>query len=50
LVKRDGIVVGCGRGSLVLEIVQKSGGKKLSAAEFLSGHSLRPGDRFESRE
>jgi methionyl-tRNA formyltransferase len=49
-VRRDGIVVGCGRGSLVLEIVQKSGGKKLSAAEFLSGHSLRPGDRFESHE
>lgn len=49
-VRRDGIVVGCGKGSLVLEIVQKSGGKKLSVPEFLSGHSLRPGDRFESRE
>jgi methionyl-tRNA formyltransferase len=46
----DGIVVGCGKGSLVLEIVQKSGGKKLSATEFLSGHSLQAGDRFESPE
>jgi methionyl-tRNA formyltransferase len=49
-VTRDGIVVACGEGSLVLEIVQKSGGKKLNAAEFLSGHPLRPGDRFEHRE
>ncbi|SFN64203.1 methionyl-tRNA formyltransferase [Nitrosospira briensis] len=49
-VTRHGIVVACGEGSLVLEIVQKSGGKKLSAAEFLSGHPLRPGDRFERRE
>ena len=49
-VRGGGIVVGCGKGSLVLQTVQKSGGKKLSAAEFLSGHLLRPGDRFESRE
>ena len=34
---RDGIVVVCGKGTLVLEIVQKIGGKKLSAASFLSG-------------
>lgn len=47
---RDGIVVACGKGSLILETVQKSGGKKLSAAEFLSGHPLRPGDRFERPE
>lgn len=46
---RDGIVVACGKGSLVLEILQKSDGKKMSAAEFLSGHSLRPGDRFEPK-
>lgn len=49
-VSSDGIVVACGEGSLVLEIVQKAGGKKLSAAEFLSGHTLRPGDRFERLE
>lgn len=49
-IRRDGIVVACGNGSLVLETVQKSGGIKLSAAEFLSGHSLLPGDRFECRK
>lgn len=49
-ITRDGIEVACGEGSLVLEIVQKSGGKKLNSAEFLSGYPLRPGDRFEHRE
>ncbi|SEL36549.1 methionyl-tRNA formyltransferase [Nitrosovibrio tenuis] len=46
-IESRGIVVACGIGALVLEIVQKSGGKKLSAANFLSGFPLRPGDRFE---
>jgi len=47
---RDGIVVVCGEGTLVLEIVQKYDGKKLSAAEFLLGHALQPGDCFECRD
>jgi methionyl-tRNA formyltransferase len=46
----DGIVVACGEGTLVLEVVQKAGGKKMRAAEFLLGHPLRPGDRFECRK
>jgi methionyl-tRNA formyltransferase len=44
---RDGIVVSCGNSALILEIVQKSGGKKLSASEFLAGHTLHLGNRFE---
>ncbi|WON74951.1 methionyl-tRNA formyltransferase [Nitrosospira sp. Is2] len=47
---RDGIAVACGAGTLVLEVVQKAGGKKMSAGEFLLGHPLRPGDRFECRK
>ena len=43
----DGIVVACGEGLLVLEIVQKSGGKKLTATQFLLGHPLQPGDCFQ---
>lgn len=46
---RDGIVVVCGEGALVLETLQKSDGKKMSAGQFLSGHSLQPGDCFEPR-
>lgn len=45
----DGIVVACGEGALIVEILQKSDGKKMRAAEFLSGHSLQPGDRFEPK-
>ena len=45
---RDGIAVACGKGTLVLETVQKAGGKTLGAYEFLSGFPLAPGDCFES--
>lgn len=46
----EGISVACGNegGSLLLEIVQQPGGKRLGAAEFLAGHALQPGDRFET--
>ena len=44
--KQEGIVVACGKDALILEIVQKPGGKKLSAAEFLTGYSLKPGNYF----
>jgi methionyl-tRNA formyltransferase len=40
------IVVGCGHGSLALEMLQKPGGKPLLAAQFLQGFPLKPGDRF----
>lgn len=42
-----GIAVACGDGTLVLKVVQKPGGKRMSAVEFLTGYSLQPGDRFE---
>ena len=44
--KQEGIVVACGKDALMLEIIQKPGGKKLSAAEFLAGYSLKPGNYF----
>jgi methionyl-tRNA formyltransferase len=39
----EGLVVSCGRGALILEMVQKSGGRKMPIAEFLAGHFLQPG-------
>ncbi|MDP1559607.1 MAG: methionyl-tRNA formyltransferase [Nitrosomonas sp.] len=45
---RNGITVACGRGSIILETVQKAGGRKLNAAEFLTGYTLQPGDCFNS--
>lgn len=41
---RDGITVACGQDALVLEMVQKSGGKKLPVADFLSGFAIEAGD------
>lgn len=44
----EGVVVGCGRGALILEVVQKSAGKKMSIAEFLAGHALQRGQFFST--
>ncbi|MEK7844971.1 MAG: methionyl-tRNA formyltransferase [Pseudomonadota bacterium] len=41
---REGITVACGSGWLRIEMVQKSGGRKLSAADFLAGNNLQPGE------
>jgi methionyl-tRNA formyltransferase len=48
--EREGITVVCGKNSLVLKVVQKSGGKKMNAGEFLTGSRLRPGDHFEYQD
>lgn len=42
----DGVVVACGEGALCLTQLQKPGGKRLSAGDFLRGMALQPGDRF----
>lgn len=43
-VTKDGLVVACGRGSLRLLEVQRAGGRKLAAAEFVRGLELRAGE------
>lgn len=47
-IRRNGIVVACGRHAIILETLQKPGGKKLDAAEFLTGYALQPGETFDS--
>lgn len=42
----DKLVVGCKKGSVVLETVQKAGGKAMSAKDFLRGTKLSVGDVF----
>jgi methionyl-tRNA formyltransferase len=42
----DGIDVACGKGMLTITELQKAGGRRLSAAEFLRGRSPGPGERF----
>jgi len=43
-----GIVIACGEGALQVTELQRAGGRRLSAAEFLRGRSLKPGTRFGS--
>jgi len=44
----DGIVVACGHNALRIEVLQPAGGKKLTAAQFMAGHSISNSDRFAS--
>ncbi|MCG2594798.1 methionyl-tRNA formyltransferase [Ramlibacter sp. XY19] len=45
-VQPDAIVVGCGEGSLEVTELQRPGGKRLAAADFLRGFPLQPGQQF----
>ena len=46
-VDRNSIVVACGEGALAVSELQKAGGKRLAVREFLAGHALKAGDRFD---
>ncbi len=41
-----GVLVACGNGALRLTHLQRAGGKRLAAADFLRGFPLAPGQRF----
>lgn len=43
---KNGIVVGCHAGCLRITNLQREGGRRLSAAEFLAGHPVAPGSRL----
>ena len=43
---KDGVVVACGSGALCLTELQKPGGKRLPAAQFLAGARLQAGQQF----
>jgi len=44
---KTGIVVGCGKGALRISELQREGVRRLTAAEFLAGHALKVGEKFE---
>jgi len=46
-VDKSGIIVGCQSGSLNLLALQREGGRRLQAADFVAGFPLNPGQRFE---
>ena len=43
---KAGLVIACGTDALGIEQVQLEGGRKMTAAEFLSGHDLKPGAKM----
>jgi len=45
---KSGIVVGCGAGALRILELQREGGKRMSAEQFLIGHPLKAGQKFVS--
>ena len=42
----NGIVVACGQQALRIDVLQREGGKRLHAHDFLAGHALVPGQRL----
>jgi methionyl-tRNA formyltransferase len=40
------LVIGCARRALAVTEIQRPGGRRLTTAEFLRGHALKPGTRF----
>lgn len=43
---REGLLVACGQGALRLLEIQREGGRRLAAADFLAGFPLRVGERL----
>jgi len=43
---QTGIVVGCGQQALRLLVLQREGGRRLTAQQFLAGHDLKPGNQL----
>jgi len=45
---KDGLLVACGEDALLLQVVQKAGGKCLPLAQFLPGNPVQAGERFDA--
>jgi len=46
-VEKTGITVGCAQHSLKISELQREGGRRMKAFDFLAGYSLKPGERFQ---
>jgi methionyl-tRNA formyltransferase len=47
---KNGIVVACGKNALRILELQREGGKRLTAEQFLAGHNLKVGGKFEQAD
>jgi len=48
-VEETGITVGCGSGAVLLKEIQPSGGRRMTAADYIHGHKIALGDRMGQR-
>ena len=46
-VDKKQVLIACGEGALAVSELQKAGGKRLPVQQFLAGHPLKVGDRFD---
>jgi methionyl-tRNA formyltransferase len=44
---KNGILVACGQGAMRILELQREGGRRMNATEFLAGHALKAGGKFE---
>jgi methionyl-tRNA formyltransferase len=42
----NGIIVACGKSALRILELQREGGKRMGARDFLAGYPLKPGGKF----
>jgi methionyl-tRNA formyltransferase len=47
-INKAGLVIGCGQNALSIVTLQREGGRRMSAQEFLAGHPLLPGQKLIS--
>ena len=47
-VDRSSVVIACGEGALAVSELQRAGCKRLPVQQFLTGHALKVGDRFDT--
>jgi methionyl-tRNA formyltransferase len=45
-VDEQGIVVACGQNALCILELQREGGRRMNARQFIAGHPLHPGERL----
>ena len=43
----DGVLIACGEGAVLVAELQRAGGRRMAAAEFLRGFGIAAGDRME---
>jgi methionyl-tRNA formyltransferase len=47
LADKNGIIVACGQNALRILELQREGGRRLSAQDFLAGNHLKAGGKFD---